>query len=125
MIALAIAVAPVGAAMAGLRMVASANQGQVVAAQVIDTQATMADAASADMTDCDRMKGAKDKTDCPCCDTNSACPPDLCPLKTLNLLGPIGDAALSGPMSSMRFVRDIPDRPPDWIDSPQPPPPRA
>jgi len=111
--------------MAGLRMVASASHDRAAASQPTDASASMTHAVAADMTDCDKMKGAKGKTDCPCCDTNSACPPDLCPLKTLNLLGPIGDAALSGPMSSMRFMRDMPDRPPDWIDSPQPPPPRA
>ena len=123
MIGLAIAISPVGAAWASMKTV---NSGHAVAAD-------LGAAATAGMSDCEKMMRAAGhhgqpgagKTDCPCCDTQNACPPDLCVFKCFKVFGAFVSPNVVRALASLRFLRDKPDRPPDWIDSPQPPPPRA
>jgi hypothetical protein len=123
LIGLAIAFSPVAAAWASIKTVTS---GHSVAA---DTGA----AATADMTDCEKMMRAAGHQgqpgtgngDCPCCDTQNACPPDLCVFKCFKVFGTFVTPSVARVLTSLRFQPYKPDRPPDWIDSPQPPPPRA
>jgi hypothetical protein len=123
LIGLAIAISPVGAAWTSVKTVTS---GHTV---VVDVSA----AATADMTDCEKMMRAAGhqgqtttgKGDCACCDTQNACPPDLCVFKCFKVFSSFVTPSVGRALDSLRFLRDKPDRPPDWIDSPQPPPPRA
>jgi hypothetical protein len=123
LIGLAIAISPVGAAWASIKTVNSSHS------VVAETGA----AATVGMTDCDKMMRAAghrgqqvaDNGDCPCCDTQNACPPDLCVFKCFKVFGTFVTPSVLRALASLRFQRDKPDRPPDWIDSPQPPPPRA
>jgi hypothetical protein len=123
LIGLAIAISPVGAAWASIKTVTSGHS------VTVDTSA----AATADMTDCEKMMRAAGqpgqpstgKGNCPCCDTQNGCPPDLCFFKCFKVFGAFVTPNVVRALASLRFLRDKPDRPPDWIDSPQPPPPRA
>lgn len=88
-------------------------------------------ATSGDMDDCAKMMMAQkgdqtgSKSDCPCCDTKNACPPELCLTKCFKVfratLAP--DAVLT--LVSMTLRPAEPVRPPDWSFGPQPPPPRT
>lgn len=112
LITLSLATAPIGAAMA---------QGQV--------RHEMPDMAG-DMDDCAKMMGQSgdqsgSKSDCPCCDTKSACPPELCLTKCFKVFRAVlaPEAALA--MVSITLKPAEPVRPPDWTYGPQPPPPRT
>ena len=118
LIALAIAVAPFGAATAAARSVAAASHdalvGQAVPAPAID------------MADCDkRMGGETSDPDCACCDPKGACPPQFCPLKTFKVFAGWLSRESIDRMSSSRFVRTPQPQPPDWITAPLPPPPKT
>ncbi len=123
LIGLAIAIAPGNAAWASIKTVTSSRS----------VTADAGAAATADMTDCEKMmraathQGPKGtgKADCPCCVTQNACPPDLCVFKCFKVFGTFVTPDAVRALASLRFLRDNPDRPPDWIDSPQAPPPRA
>ena len=114
LLGLAIAISPVGAAWASIKTVTS---GHSVAAEA-------GAAATADMTDCEKMMRAAGKqgptgtgkADCPCCDRQSACPPELCVFKCFKVLGTILPSSVARVLTSLRFQPDKPDRPPDWID---------
>jgi hypothetical protein len=123
LVGLAIALSPGGAAWASIKTVTS---GHSVAAEP-------GAAATVDMTDCEKMMRAAGhhgptgtgKADCPCCDTQNACPPDFCVFNCFKVFGTFVTPSVVRALASLSFLRDKPDRPPDWIDSPQPPPPRA
>ena len=129
LIAIAIAVAPMGAAQTAVRALP-------LAAQAVDDPdpgrsdhaehaAEATSTAGMDMSDCHKMAKKPGKTGCPCCETNSTCSPDLCLFKCVKMLGasevPVGPVLLA----SLRLWPAPPERPPDWLDGPQPPPPRA
>lgn len=120
-IALTVVGAPLGSAWAALRIIGSPLQ-----AALIDTSTS----AAVTMVDCEKMMAkspglATKDADCPCCDTKSACPPDACPMKIFKVFGI--DHRIAGyekPRSSeLRSLSSL--KPPDWMDCPQPPPPRA
>lgn len=122
LLALAIAVTPIGSALAGL----SVGNGKVVTAagQSPESVVTAQDRQTMDTADCDRaMHGTK--TDCPCCDSKSVCPPDLCPLKVFKILAFKDERApwIETLPTSIRPVSM--DQPPDWRARPLPPPPRT
>ena len=81
------------------------------------------------MTDCEKMMReagqSTGKSDCPCCDDKSACPPDLCVFKCFKIFGTTALSKVTAQLAPLQFQRDKPDRPPDWISAPQPPPPRT
>ena len=136
MIALAVAVAPMGSAWAALRTVAPATHAPLTAEKTV-VDGTMRSDAGTDMAagtdmdaemamvDCEKMPSKPGKSDCPCCDTKSACPPDFCPFKIFKVFGFVYMHAASRVPAQLHLLPGEPQRPPDWIDSPQPPPPRA
>lgn len=81
--------------------------------------------AGMDMPDCHKMAKKPGKTGCPCCDTNSACTPDLCFYKCVKILGASDVPGAAPLLVALRLRPAQPERPPDWLDGPQPPPPRA
>lgn len=122
LLVLAIAVTPIGSALAGL----SAANGKVVTAvgQSPDTVVAAQDRQTMDMADCDQaMHGTK--TDCPCCDSKGVCPPDLCPLKVVKILAFKAERAPWIETLPMVLRPVAMDRPPEWRARPQPPPPRT
>ena len=82
-----------------------------------------------DMSDCDKMMHAAgkgtEKGNCPCCDDKNACPPELCFAKCFKIFSANAPCESAAQFVAVRFQPDKPDRPPDWLDGPQPPPPRA
>lgn len=115
LIALAIAVSPMGSVSA--RTVAPASQ----ATHAVDA----ANMAAMEVTDCAKMMHEDTKHDCPCCDTDKACSPDLCLLKCFKVFGQIDAPQVVSALNALRLHPGDPQRPPDWADSPQPPPPRV
>ena len=112
LIALSLATAPIGAAIA----------------QRHARQASPA--AAVEMVDCAKMIAHKSEptsssNDCPCCDTKAACPPELCLTKCFKVFSvTVAPEALRS-MVAMVLGRAEPLRPPDWSSGPLPPPPRA
>lgn len=103
-VALGLAVAPIGAALA--------------ASQMSPKHAKM---------DCHgkAVQDGKIAKDCPCCDTKATCSGDACGLKCHKL-----QATLATATQVLAFVLVLgpladPQKPPDWRSSPQPPPPRS
>lgn len=98
LIATAVAVAPVGSALAAF--------------------AAMAKSA---MVDCHGKKAAEDHS---CCDKMAKCP-DQCGVKCCKLMGMIAVMSIIDPpvFASPDAVQPL--RPPDWQLQPQPPPPRS
>lgn len=112
MIAVSLVTAPMGAAMA---RAASSQDAPAVAA---------------DMDDCAKMMGhTGDKSDgnknCACCDTKSACAPELCLTKCFKVFRATLAPEASPVMVSITLRPSEPARPPDWSYGPQPPPPRT
>lgn len=86
--------------------------------------------ASDDMGDCAKMMGqmadqSGSKSDCPCCDTKSACPPDLCLTKCFKVFRATLAPDAIRAMVAITLRPAEPVRPPDWSYGPQPPPPRT
>lgn len=137
LIAVTVAIAPLGQATASSRAGGVSHAGQADTA----TDAAQRAMAGMDMSDCEKMKHAsggqrantgepgKDapgKSDCPCCEKNPGCAPELCLFKCFQLLGAMPTpVALVQTFVSLRLMPAVLDRPPDWSDGPQPPPPRA
>ena len=108
LITLSLATAPIGAAMA---------QGQARHEMP---------AMAGDMDDCAKMMGQTgSKSDCPCCDTKSACPPELCLTKCFKVFRATLAPDAVPVMVSIALRPGEPARPPDWCYGPQPPPPRT
>lgn len=116
MIALAVAIAPVGAASA---TVARHTASPTTSPHAATAMAGMEDCAKS-MADFDKQKG-----DCPCCESKSACPPDLCPLKLYKIFVMLEPPPFMGPPLVDQFSMRATKRPPDWLSAPQPPPPRT
>src|SRR5688572_12484967 len=98
LIAVALALAPLGAVLA-----ASASQPM------------------AGMEDCQHG----DDGGCPCCDTPAQCPPDLCLAKCFKFVAEAVQPALIRVVGARFCGADCPPRPPDSGDPPDPPPPRT
>lgn len=114
--ALSISIAPVGSAWAALRVAAA--------------KAATQTGGISEMSDCERMMRGTDeqpagKSDCPCCDFNAACTPDLCLGKCFQHLGTMPRPAVIGLVGMSRpWLAEV-DPPPDWSYRPPPPPPRT
>jgi hypothetical protein len=123
LVGLAIAFSPVGAAWASIKVNATPSQ------HVVGAVATSDAAATAGMTDCEKMMRAAgqstSKSDCLCCEDKNACPPDLCVFKCFKIFGTTALSKVAVQLAPLQFQPDKPDRPPDWISAPQPPPPRT
>lgn len=127
LIGLAVAVSPVGAAWALNKATAALSQPAAVATDAVTASTT------GGMTDCEKMmraagqpaKTGADNGVCPCCDTKSACPPERCFINCAKIFGMLSPPMIVAVLTSLRFQPDNPDRPPDWIENPQPPPPRV
>ena len=131
----ALAVAPLGSAWAARKPVAAAisqHHVPVIAGQVSHDKSVVG--AETSMTDCERMSmqklapkpvGSQSSNDCPCCDPDKSCPPDMCPMKIFKVFGLPAAPTTSRTSVSLLLHPGEPQRPPDWIESPQPPPPRA
>ena len=137
LIALSVVMAPLGSASASSRA-GGASHAQPNGPVVINTAQTMA---GMDMPDCAKMKHASSegradtgapgngkpaKSDCPCCEKNPGCVPELCLFKCVQMLGALSmPAEFALTFVSLRFLPGVLDGRPDWLDGPQPPPPRA
>lgn len=120
LVVLAVACAPIGAALAGLHFTEHG---------VADHSAATPDATDMsnmpEMTDCDRMKGKSGAADCPSCDPQKSCPPENCAAKCFKIFGTLPlERLLDGPIAEHRRSAG-PLVPPDWSRAPPPPPPRT
>jgi hypothetical protein len=102
LMAVSVALAPIGAAMAA-----------------------SAQADSADMPDCPSKAAKQTSKDCGCCDTKAPCQSDLCLAKCFKLNGEIIKSAVLIDLSEAAFVTAVPTRPPDSWPEPQKRPPRT
>ena len=133
MIALAVAVAPLGSASAALRVLGTVGHGGTAAASAVHEHAghpaagtAEMDMAEMDMADCASMiNKTSDKSTCPCCDTDKACSADLCLFKCFKVFSGVIAQVLTPTFAALFLHPGEPLRPPDWIESPQPPPPRT
>lgn len=119
-VAVAIAVAPIGAAWAG----ATAYRGAGIVGVQHHPEATGEHVAEA-MHDCASKMQAETKSRSPCCAKDLACPPEFCPAKCFQLLNAL--ISSSGPVR-LKTVRlgALDQAPlPDWPSRPHPPPPRT
>jgi len=83
-------------------------------------------AAASPMEDCaSMMKNAANADDCPCCNKDKACPPQLCMAKCFQILGLAQQSMSVAGLVTAQFRPSAPAHPPDWSDQPQPPPPRT
>jgi hypothetical protein len=98
LIAVAVALAPLGAAVA-------ASAGQQMSG----------------MEDCDQAG----KGGCPCCDAPAKCPPDLCLAKCFKLVGATVELGLTCRAPPQLAFAEPPLRPPNSREPPDPPPPRT
>lgn len=122
LIAVAIVFAPMAAAWAGG---ARGTDGVMVhtAPHVVANEDTVA---SGSMDDCASMMNVAAGTeDCPCCDEDKACPPQLCMAKCFQFLGLAQQSRPVVRLVTAVFRSTTPAHPPDWSDQPQPPPPRT
>lgn len=97
-IALAIALAPVGAALAASQSLAKAA-----------------------MADCH----GKASKDCQSCDTKAQCPGDACGVKCCKLIGMVAPTSVAIALAVGLDHPVEPQKPPDRLLRPQPPPPRS
>lgn len=137
LIAVSVAMPRLGVASASSR-VGSVSHGQPNGPVLNNTAQTMA---GMDMSDCEKMKlasgkrhadtgapgkGAPAKSDCPSCEKNPGCPPELCLFKCVQMLDAmVTPVALIQTFVALRLQPGVLNCPPDWSDGPQPPPPRA
>lgn len=123
LVAVAIVLAPLSAAWAG------GAKGMGTTATVHPTSHSVeakGSVAASPMEDCaSMMKGAASTDDCPCCDKDKACPPQLCLAKCFQLLGLAQQSLPVARLATAQFRPTAPAHPPDWSDQPQPPPPRT
>ena len=120
LVAVAIAIAPIGAAWAG----SMAPSGTGIAGAQLHPESTSEPVAAA-MHDCaSKMKGAT-KSHLPCCAKDLACPPEFCIAKCFQLINTL--VSPSGPVLLKTSRQSALDQalPPDWSSRPQPPPPRT
>ena len=103
-VALGLALAPVGAALA--------------ASQMSPKQAK---------TDCHGKaeQNGKIAKHCPCCDTKATCSVDTCGLKCFKLQATLATTPKELAFALLPGLRADPQKPPDWFSGPQLPPPRS
>ena len=122
LVAVAIVFAPMAAAWAG------GAKGMSVAMAHTTSHAVEGEdsVAASPMEDCaSMMKNAANADDCPCCDKDKACPPQLCMAKCFQLLGLAHQSPPVARLVTALLRPTPPAHPPDWSDQPQPPPPRT
>lgn len=124
LIALSLATAPIGAAMAASLMAAGSAHADM-AGMTPGVTAAM----DGSMEDCAKMGQSADnagaKSDCTCCDTKAKCPPDLCLSKCFKVLGDLVRPEFVRPLVVQLRHAEGPLKPPDRSWAPQPPPPRT
>lgn len=120
LVALAVASAPIGAALAGphLQKQGAADRSEAAPAEPVNS-------VMAEMTDCEKMAGKPSSADCPCCDPQTSCPPEACLAKCYKIFGDLPDPPLMRLMVALAHEIAEPDRPPKRSIRPQTPPPRA
>jgi len=120
LVAIAIAVAPIGAAWAGLAVHRSA---EITGAQ------HHADAASQPvaeaMHDCASKMNRVTKPHPPCCAKDLACSPEFCIAKCFQLMTALVSSNAALLLKTIRLSALDQPPPPDWSSRPQPPPPRT
>ena len=122
LIALAIVLAPMAAAWAG----GAKGMGVAMAHTATDAAIGENSVAVSPMEDCaSMMKVAAGTDDCPCCEKDKACPPQLCMAKCFQFLGLLQQSRPVARLVTAVFRPTTPAHPPDWSDQPQPPPPRT
>ena len=119
LVALAVATAPLGAAVAGTRL---AEHGATDLSAATPARSDMS--GMADMADCEKMMGKSGSADCPCCDPQKACPPEACLAKCYKVFGDLPRPLLARLFVVRRFDAAEPDRPPKRSIRPETPPPR-
>ena len=122
LIAVAIALAPMGAAWAGG---AKGTSGTVrLEHGHLDDHGSGPTASP--MEDCtSRMQGTSDADDGPCCANDPACPADICATACFQLVGIAQQPRLLGRLSTPQTWPVAMVHSPDWSDGPQPRPPRT
>ncbi len=123
LVALAVATAPLGAAVAGTRL---AEHGATDFSAGTPARSDMSGMSGmADMTDCEKMMGKSSSSDCPCCDPQKSCPPEACLAKCYKIFGDLPRPPLIVVRGAQSLERADPDRPPKRSIRPETPPPRT
>ncbi len=120
LVALAVVSAPLGSALAGPHL---AKHGATDQSAATPEHHDMSD--MAEMTDCEKMMGKSDSSDCPCCDTGKSCPPEACLAKCYKIFGDLPRPPLVRLLVARSPVSAAPDRPPKRSIPPATPPPRT
>jgi hypothetical protein len=120
LVAVAIAVAPIGAAWAG----SAAHRGIEITGAQHHSEAASGPVAEA-MHDCaSKMKGVT-KSHPPCCAADLACPPEFCIAKCYQLISTLVSSSVPVLPKTIRLSALAHAPPLDWSSRPQPPPPRT
>ncbi len=120
LVVLAVASAPISAALAGPHLAKHGATDQSASMFGPPDMSSMAE-----MTDCDRMMGKSGPADCPDCDPGKSCPLENCAAKCFKIFGALPlDRLLHGSIVGHRRSAGLLE-PPDWSRAPPPPPPRT
>ncbi len=120
LVALAVATAPLGSALAGPHLTQHGATDHRAAALAPHDMSGMVG-----MTDCEKMMEKSGSADCPCCDPQKACPPEACLAKCYKIFGNLPRPLLVSLLVAQRFDAAEPDRPPKRSIRPETPPPRT
>ena len=120
LVALAVAIAPLGAALAGPHLAKHEATDQRA-----DTPAPPDMSGMAAMADCKKMMGKSGASDCPCCDTGKSCPPEACVAKCFKIFGDLHRPPLWRLFVAQHYAVAPQDRMPKRSIQPQTPPPRT
>lgn len=120
LVALAVASAPLGAALAGPHLAKHGATDQKAATPAPPDMSGMAA-----MADCEKMMGKSGSTDCPCCGTGKSCPPEACLAKCFKIFGDLPRPPLWRLFVAQHYDAVEQDRTPKRSIRPQTPPPRT
>lgn len=120
LVAVAIALAPIGAAWAN----SVAHRG-VEISSAPHHQEVASEAAAEAKLDCASMMRGTTESHPPCCAKELACPPEFCIAKCFKLVSFLELASTQLPLRASRVTAFDHTRPPDWSSRPPPPPPRT
>lgn len=125
LVALAVAIAPLGAALAGPHLAATQAEGRAPVMHAPGAATSTDPVGHAEMADCEKMMGASGKSDCPCGGTDKSCSPEYCAAKCFKIFGALPlERLLHGRIAGhRRSAGQL--QPTDWSRAPPPPPPRT
>ncbi len=120
LVALAVASAPLGAALAGLHLAKHGATDQRAATPEHHDMSDMAE-----MADCEKIMGKSGSSDCPCCDPEKSCLTETCLAKCYKIFGDLPRPLLVRLLVTQTHEPAEQGQPPKRSIRPQTPPPRT